>query len=57
MKVKNGSEPESGTAKVVPNWHLRSFGSGNSVPVPNIICSSLTTCFIRTTLLSYNFFD
>ncbi|MFS7902299.1 hypothetical protein Hanom_Chr01g00009671 [Helianthus anomalus] len=51
MKVKNGSEPEPGTPKVVPNWYLRSFGSGNSVPIPNIICSFLTTGFIRTTLL------
>ncbi|MFS7908349.1 hypothetical protein Hanom_Chr01g00082131 [Helianthus anomalus] len=56
MKLKNGSELVPGTAKVVPNWYLRSFGLGNSVPVPSIICSSLTTDFIRTTLLPYNFF-
>ncbi|MFS7990119.1 hypothetical protein Hanom_Chr11g01055001 [Helianthus anomalus] len=56
IKVKNGSEPVPGTPKVIPNWYLRSFGSGNSVPVPNIICSSLTTGVIQTTLLPYNFF-
>ncbi|MFS7928035.1 hypothetical protein Hanom_Chr04g00316191 [Helianthus anomalus] len=56
MKVKNISEPVPGTPKVVPNWYLRSFGSGNSVPVPSIICSSLTAGFIRTTSLPYNFF-
>ncbi|MFS7901236.1 hypothetical protein Hanom_Chr00s182713g01832291 [Helianthus anomalus] len=56
MKVKNGSEPVAETPKVVPNWYLRSLGSENSVPVPSIICSSLTTGFIRTTLLPYNFF-
>ncbi|KAJ0949096.1 hypothetical protein HanRHA438_Chr01g0034951 [Helianthus annuus] len=56
MKVKNDSEPVPGTPTVVPNWYLRSFGSRNSVPVPSIICSSLTTGFIRTTLLPYNFF-
>ncbi|MFS7928034.1 hypothetical protein Hanom_Chr04g00316181 [Helianthus anomalus] len=56
MKVKNVSEPVSGMPKVVSNWYFRSFGSGNSVPVPSIICSSLTTGFIRTTLLPYNFF-
>ncbi|KAJ0703172.1 hypothetical protein HanPI659440_Chr14g0547961 [Helianthus annuus] len=55
MKVKNGSEPVPGTPKV-PNWYLRFFGLGNSVPVPSIICSSPTTGFIRTTLLPYNFF-
>ncbi|MFS7921247.1 hypothetical protein Hanom_Chr03g00234531 [Helianthus anomalus] len=56
MKVKNGSEPVPGTPKVVPNWYLRSFGSGNSIPIPSIICSFLITGFIRTRLLPYNFF-
>ncbi|KAJ0514800.1 hypothetical protein HanHA300_Chr10g0373661 [Helianthus annuus] len=54
MKVKNGSE--SVTPKSVLNWYLRSFGSANLVPVPRTICSSLTTGFIRTTSLPYNFF-
>ncbi|MFS7995494.1 hypothetical protein Hanom_Chr12g01118561 [Helianthus anomalus] len=56
MKVKNASEPVTGTPKVVLNWYLRSFGSGNSVSVPSIIFSSMTTGFIRTTLLAENFF-
>ncbi|KAJ0451201.1 hypothetical protein HanHA300_Chr15g0564911 [Helianthus annuus] len=56
MKVKTSSEPVQGTPKVVPNWYLRSFSSGNSLLVPSIICSFLTTSFIRTTSLSHNFF-
>ncbi|MFS7949947.1 hypothetical protein Hanom_Chr06g00577601 [Helianthus anomalus] len=42
--------------KSVPNWYLTSFGSGNLVPVPSIVCLSLTTDFIRTTSLPYNLF-
>ncbi|KAF5806544.1 hypothetical protein HanXRQr2_Chr05g0222691 [Helianthus annuus] len=56
MKVKNGCASVLGTPKSVPNWYLRSFGSANFVPVPRTICSSLTTCFIRTTTLPHNFF-
>ncbi|KAM0010285.1 hypothetical protein Hdeb2414_s0078g00778701 [Helianthus debilis subsp. tardiflorus] len=56
MKVKSGSESVPGTPKVVPNWYLRSFGSGNSVLVASTICLSLTTGFIRTTSLPRNFF-
>ncbi|MFS7963765.1 hypothetical protein Hanom_Chr08g00742201 [Helianthus anomalus] len=43
MKVKTSRRQKS-----VPNLYLRSFGSRNSVPVPSIICLSLTTGFIRT---------
>ncbi|MFS8034046.1 hypothetical protein Hanom_Chr17g01576611 [Helianthus anomalus] len=45
LSTGNGIENTStaiGT-KVVLNWYLRSFGSGNSVPVPSIIYSNLTT--------------
>ncbi|KAF5754394.1 hypothetical protein HanXRQr2_Chr17g0790661 [Helianthus annuus] len=56
MMVKIVANRYQECQKSVPNWYLRSFGSGNSVPVPSTICSSLTTGFIRTTLLPYNFF-
>ncbi|MFS7922435.1 hypothetical protein Hanom_Chr03g00249111 [Helianthus anomalus] len=56
MKVKTGSEPVTERQKSVPNWDLGSFGSGNLVPVPSTVCSYLTTGFIRTTSLPYNFF-
>ncbi|MFS8025531.1 hypothetical protein Hanom_Chr16g01476181 [Helianthus anomalus] len=54
MKVKAGSEPVPGTPKV--GRDLRSFGSRKPVPVPNIICSSLTTGFLRNNIIIIQLF-
>ncbi|MFS7918604.1 hypothetical protein Hanom_Chr03g00203111 [Helianthus anomalus] len=60
VQVYEGKKPVANRyqerQKSVLNWYLRCLSSGNSILVPNIICSSLTTSFIRTTSLPYNFF-